>query len=266
MKLIRNLAFLLILGFSWTACGGIGVSTLGIDISVAPGQSFRGSFSVVNGGQQPAEVQIILSDFERTLDGGVRIYPPGSLDRSLAPYLTFIPTQFTLDAGKAREVHFTVSIPEGAAGPHWAILLVEEVVPEEQAEEDEEEREAEGRLRIRFGVQIRQLDPTHAINEGRITDMEVLLPEGEQPLTVIAIYENTGTTFQRPKGELRIIDSLGEVVRRAEIEPFHMLPGGKRRLTLKVEEPLTPGDYLALVVLDFGGEYLLGGQARFTLP
>lgn len=251
--------------------GDIGVTTLGIDVRVSPGKSVSGSFVVINNGEEPAHVQIRVEDFERTPDGGVRLLPPGTLPSSLADFLSVFPQEFTLAGGRGQvqEVAFTVSLPEGAGGPHWAILLVQETPPMEDQGDgppDEDGKNAQARLRVNFGVQIRQVDPTNAVNDGKITDMAVLPPDGERPLRVMTEYVNTGTLFQRPQGEVRIIDARGEIVRRVEILPFWVLPGGVRRLEIPVEDALPPGDYVALTVLDFGGDFLVAGQARFSLP
>lgn len=253
--------------------GDIGVTTLGIDVRVAPGKSATGSFLVINNSEEPAHVRVRIEDFERTPDGGVRLLPPGTHPNSLADFLSVFPQEFTLAGGRgqAQEVVFTVSLPEDETGPHWSMLLVQEVEPPEgQADgsSDEDGMSAQARLRVNFGVQIRQVDPTNAVNDGKITDMAVLLPEPEekQPLRVLTEYVNTGTLFQRPRGEVRIIDARGEIVRRVEILPFWVLPGEVRRLEIPVEEALPSGAYAALTVLDFGGDFLVAGQAQFTLP
>jgi len=268
--LLLGLLFLGILhGVTW---GDIGVTTLGIDVRVEPGGSATGSFLVINNSEEPARVRVQVEDFERTPDGGVRLLPPGTHPNSLADFLSVFPQEFTLPGGRgqAQEVVFTVSLPEDAAGPHWSILLVQEVPATEPpgGSSDGDGMSTQARLRVSFGVQVRQVDPTHAVNDGKITDMVVLLPEPEEgrPLRVLTEYVNTGTLFQRPHGEVRIIDARGEIVRRVEIPPFWVLPGGVRRLEIPVEEALPPGAYAALTVLDFGGDFLVAGQAQFTLP
>jgi hypothetical protein len=251
--------------------GDIGVATLGIDVRLAPGKSATGSFLVINNSEEPAHVQVRVEDFERTPDGGVRLLPPGSLPNSLADFISVFPQEFTLAGGRGQtqEVVFTISLPEGAGGPHWSILLVQEVPPTEDQDDgppDEDGKNAQARLRVNFGVQIRQVDLTNAINDGKITDMAVLLPRGDRSLEIVTEYKNTGTLFQRPQGEVRIIDARGEIVRTVEIFPFWVLPGGVRHLEIPVEDALPPGEYVALTVLDFGGDFLVAGQARFSLP
>jgi hypothetical protein len=252
---------------STSALASIGTSTLGADIEVVPGQSMNGSFFVYNGNDAPTNISVEVGDFTRDEDGGVQILAPNSQPHSLTNFITFSPASFRLAAGsgKSQEVHFTVSIPAGESGPHWAMLLVREVGQSTNNTQTNGNQQQVGvQLDLQIGVQIRQVDPTLAINSGRITQVDVLAAEQNKPMRVVTEFENTGTIFQKPSGEVRIIDSSGKIVTRIPIESFRTLPGGKRRLEVPLTQNLTVGDYLALVVIDFGGDFLLAGQARFT--
>ncbi len=248
----------------------IGVSTLGMDIELAPGESFNGSILVTNNSDQPATVQISLRDFEWDIDGNVQILPAGTLSRSLAHYITFFPAEFTLPArkGMAQPVRVIVSLPQQVSGPHWAMLSIRQVTTdqEEPPPMQDDERVVQATIGLSFGVQIRQVDPTRIVRDGRITDAQVLLPEGNQPLRVNTEFENIGTTFLRVTGEVRFINARGEIVTRVGIAPFRVLPGGKRRVEAPLLQPLPSGDYIALAVLDFGGDFLVAGQVYFRIP
>ncbi|MBI1729400.1 hypothetical protein HY229_01835 [Candidatus Acetothermia bacterium] len=269
MKKIQALLFslaLLLIG-STPALASIGTSTLGADIEVVPGQSLSGSFLVYNGNEAPTNISIEVGDFTRDEEGGVQILPPNSQPHSLANFIAFSPASFTLAAGsgKSQEVRFTVSIPAGVSGPHWAALLVREVGQSASNNQTASNQQQVGvQLDLQIGVQIRQVDPTLAINTARITQVDILPPDHDKPMRVVTEFENTGTIFQKPSGEVRIIDSSGKIVARIPIDSFRMLPGGKRRLEVPLTQNLAAGDYLALVVIDFGGDFLLAGQARFT--
>jgi len=248
--------------------GQIGAGPMSFDFVLAPGESASGVIQVMNNGDKPREFQVKLSDYDRDLEGHLVLMAAGSHPRSLAKWLLVSPQHFTLEPGKTQPVSFTVTIPNSESGPHWSALLISSPVPSDsgsQGEEGEEGVPISIGAAEQFIIKIRHTDPTSAVNDGRITDITVLPPQGDQPLRVVVGYENTGTTFQQPKVELRIVNSRGEfsVVQHAA---FAMLPGGKRRLVLPVVEELAPGEYLALVIIDFGGDYLLAAQARFSLP
>jgi len=88
------------------------------------------------------------------------------------------------------------------------------------------------------------------------------------PLTFEVSFQNTGNVQLRPKGRLDIISRSGDTVRSIIIEEFPLLPRAVRYLRIvdASVEPLSPGRYLALAVLDFGNpDYLTGGQLAFDV-
>lgn len=263
------LSLFLLGSISLPAWGDIGVSTLGIDMEVAPGGSVSNSILVINNSDQPAQVEIRLSDFDWDIDGKVQIVPSGTLPRSLANYITFFPSEFTLPAGKGRAqpVQFVVSLPREVTGPHWSMLAIHEVTasPAEQPQTEGDGRVIQATVGVSFGVQIRQMDPTKVIRDGRITNAQVLLAQGDQPLRIITEFENLGTTLLRVTGEVRIINIRGEIVTKVGIPSFRVLPGGKRRVQASLQLPLPPGEYIALAILDFGGDFLVAGQIHFHI-
>ena len=254
---------------SLSAWADIGVSTLGIDMEVAPGGSVANSILVINNSDNPAHVEIRLSDFDWDIDGKVQIVPPGTLPRSLANYITFFPSEFVLPAGRgmAQPIRFIVSLPKEVTGPHWSLLSVREVTesPAEAPQTEGDERVVQATIGISFGVQIRQMDPTKVIRDGRITNAQVLLAQDGQPLRVITEFESLATTLLRVSGEVRFINIRGEIVAKVAIPPFRVLPAGKRRIQVPLQLSLPPGEYIALSILDFGGDFLIAGQVHFHI-
>lgn len=264
------IALILILG-GWLVAAAqqpvpLGVSTLGIDVEVAPGEAREGTFTVVNRGEAPIDIEVTLRDFTRALDGGLRMAAPESYERSLAPYLSYTPSELTLGGGESRPVSYRIDLPESADGPHWSILMVRERSHDDPDDDGGDGRRAGGVLSVSFGVQIRQVDPSDRVLDGRLTDTDVLPPQDEAPRRVVTTFENTGTTFPMVTGEIRIINAEGRETATIDIDRFRVFPGLKRKVTTPIETDLPEGTYLALVVLDFGGDYKVGGQTRFIVP
>jgi len=265
LLLVAGMAVGVLLAGSLTAKATIGTSTLGIDISLAPGNSTSASFVITNGNAEATEIEIEIVDFERDINGAVQILPPNSIEESLVDYISVASDRITLDPGEGstERIQFSINLPENEAGPHWALMLVREVIPDDDSGGGPG---AVGEVGLQFGIQIRQEDPTSLDNDGRILDVDVQFPEDDNPLQVIADYENVGTTFQHASGELRIVDNAGNIVVQIEIAPFRTLPGRTRRLVVDVLESLPAGEYLALAIIDFDADFLLAGQARFRIP
>jgi hypothetical protein len=244
-----------------TGWAQIGVSSLSTDLNIAPGGSVSGSFEVTNNSQQSRQFTVAVKDYDRGSDCGLILLSPGTHPRSLARFLFVTPLTFSLDPGQKQSIAYNIKIPNGAVGPHWAAVVVTSPLPASSPQ---------GPISItqneQFIIKIRQTDPTNAVNNGRLIGMQVLPPDKDQPLRVMIDYQNIGTTFQQPTGQLQIIDAGGRTVATVNIDPFPVLPSGECKLEIPMPQNLPSGDYLALAILDFGGDFLLGGQAQFKVP
>ncbi|MCL7960210.1 MAG: hypothetical protein M8861_08465, partial [marine benthic group bacterium] len=65
---------------------------------------------------------------------------------------------------------------------------------------------------------------------------------------------------------VEVRDFRGTVVASSAVRAFTVLPGSKRQLAVRLPDELAPGQYLAVPMLDFGGEYLAGTQIPFRVP
>lgn len=250
--------------------GQIGISTLSIDLNLPPGGSFTGAFEVINSSEQPREFTVELKDYDRNIEGGLVLLNAGTHPRSLAKFLSFTPAQFALAPKQKQQITFKVEIPATERGPHWAAFAITSPAPSSGAPPPPPAGQQPSipvsiGTAEQFVVKIRHTDPTNALNRGRIVNVQALPPERDKPLRIVVEYENTGTTFQIAKTQLRIVNAKGEIVVQKKAEEMALLPGGKQRLEIPVTEKLPSGTYLALVIVDFGGDFLVAGQVRFQL-
>ena len=247
----------------------IGISTLSVDVNLPPGGSFTGAFEVINSSEQPREFTVELKDYDRNIEGGLVLLNPGTHPRSLAKFLSFTPAQFALAPKQKQQITFKIEIPATERGPHWAALAVTSPAPSPGTQPPPPGQQPSIPVTIgtaeQFVVKIRHTDPTNAVNRGRIVGVQALLPERDKPLRIVVEYENTGTTFQIAKTQLRIVNAKGEIIVQKRAEDMALLPGGKQRLEIPVTERLPSGTYLALVIIDFGGDFLVAGQVRFQI-
>jgi len=238
------------------------VGPLTIVIDAAPGEMGSGYFRVVNDGETPEEVTVSLGDWFLDPQGNTQFAALGSLERSLAEWLELTPVTFQLEPGQVQRVDFTIDVPSGVSGDHWALLFVEgsEVTP---IAETTGELQTRIGAKVRYGVKVFQRDPG-ATKAGRIVGMELLSTE---PLKIRVAFANTGdAVLWNVTGRVEIRDDTGATVRTLEMEEFTVLPGGERELILEDEgERLAAGDYIALVIIDFGGDYLVGHQLQFKI-
>lgn len=258
----RYLLVLLVALLAWSASASIGVGPLTLIIDAGPGGSGSGYFKVINDGQNPEDVTISLVDWTLGLDGGIQFAEPGTVDRSLAEWVEYSPATFRLEPGQIQRVDFTITVPSERTGDHWALFFVEgsEVTP--VAETTGALTTTVG-VKVRYGIKVFQRDPG-ATRVGRITGLALL---SLAPLKLELTFVNAGEgVLFRVTGRVEIRDATGTTVRTLEIEEFTVLPSGERELILEDKgECLPPGDYIALAIIDFGGDYLVGHQLQFKI-
>jgi len=264
--LIVSLLLLALIAGSDTSAK-ISVSPLSAGFNLVPGESVTGSFLVKNIGEQLQQVTVSMRDYARSLAGEDQFLPANTIPQSLTRYVDFSPATFELEPGAVQEVQFQVTLPVEETGPHWMMFLVEESKPEIETGVGVEG--AGGgfafNVNIAFAVRIRQSNPDNVVADGRVTGV-VVAPAADEPLAVQMTFENTGTAYLSPRGRVEIRDRTGQTVASTPINEFPVLPGAKRILDVVVTTPLASGKYIALGIIDFGGDFLVAGQAFFEIP
>ena len=96
----------------------------------------------------------------------------------------------------------------------------------------------------------------------RITRLEVT------PTNAAVTVENTGTSHLRLKGMLQLHGADGKLVQQLEFPGGVVLPGaeGVRDFKIPGLKLPAPGSYTATVILDYGGEALLGARTHVNAP
>ncbi len=234
------------------------ISNIEFDLVLPRGASETLSFQVLNNEAEPLEIQINLADWDRDITGENRFYPPGTLPRSLAPWLSVSPLRFDLAPNEQREIRFSIKVPSDIAGTHWAAIMVEAAPKQPQPQPPGTTIV----VRRRFAVKVLETPPGTGTKDGRITLIDV---RGLNPPNIFIEFENRGTIHTpEVKGRIEIRDDKGAPLEKLEVESFPALPGAKRLLKVtsarKKGDLLPPGKYLILAILDYGGESLAGGQ------
>jgi len=237
-----------------------------IQLSAAPGQELMGSFRVYNRGDEPIPIRIVPVDYT-TDEAGRTVTPPaGTTARSLLPHLVVSPTVFTVEPGGYTEVRYAVRVPEDLEGSYWIAFLTRRA--DDQPSSVEERGGGGVTVRFQFHVVYRTLMVLTVTGTeqpaGRITGLRVA--EADDGFSFEVDLANEGNALFRGTGHVEIRDAQGNTVRRTPLRALFVLPGQTR--TLSVTRPvggLAPGEYIALAIVDFGGDYLTAGQRRFTV-
>jgi len=208
------------------------------------------TLTVENQGDASMEVRIYLSDYDRDPDGDHVYIPYGEHDHSCKGRLEAFPDQLSVEPGERGEIRLRLDEGEGSC---WGLVFVEK------------------RTLTPSGITVAQriavkvlAQPASASREGRVVGVAVDTVGGR---SVVVGFENEGERALDVEGEVEIRDLAGEIVRVVAVERFHALPGRQRQVRVKLDAAalgdvvLAPGQYVLVAILDFGGDYLAGGQA-----
>lgn len=207
---------------------------------------------VRNEGEDPLGVRLYMVDFDRDEKGDHRFSEPGSTPQSCAQRITVEPEALMVEPGEISRALLRIS---GATDPAacWSMVFAES------------NRKKKGNLLVsqRIGIKVFGL-PVDGVADGELIDAAV--HQGDDGVEVTFEFDNYGSMPLRPAGSLEIRTLDGRTVVETPIALFGVLPGTRRTMEVKVSEPLPPGEYLALPILDFGADYLAGMQVAFTVP
>lgn len=235
--------------------GGVAleVNLLEVNLAVASGGRYEFSFVVRNELTIPERLGLYTGDWDRDEWGENRFYPPGTLPRSLAPWITVGPAAFVLGPGEAREIRGLVTVPPGVtAGTYWGIVFVHgEPRPVEYGG-------TTVMVAKRIGIKV-YATVGNPRPQGTVRKIEV---RGLNPLWVALEFANSGLVHIREvRAEVQVYDAQGRELVRVEALPVPSLPGSVRWIVGETDLRPAVGTYVVVARVDFGGDEVLGAQA-----
>lgn len=168
------------------------------------------------------------------------------------------PQRFVLRPGQSKSVNYDISIPEGEKRSHWGVVLVRELPDQEESASS-----LSIHVALQYAISVYQKDPA-ATKEGSISGFFVYNTENDLPGFEIR-FKNDGEASLYPEGKIEIRDAGGEVFDSLEVAPFLVLPNRTRGVKFNYGANLDAGEYLAVVLLDFDGQFLVAAQNQFEV-
>lgn len=246
------------------ACrAGIGVDQLSQEKTVLPGETYRGSVTLLNRDEEVQAVKIYLTDYLFFSDGSSIYCDAGSVERSNAEWITVSPRFLEVPPGGTSSVQYAVSVPndESLTGSFWSLIMVEELVgawPSGEHGDRSDETRAGVKQVLRYGIQM----ITHVGDTGvctlRITDKMLTVTEDGRRV-LLADIENTGERAQRPHVWVELYAESGSRIGPFKSDKRRLYPGTSARYMVDLSDAPT-GSYQALVVVDNGDEHVFGAQ------
>ena len=200
-----------------------------------------------NEGENPMQFRLYLGDYDQNENGDYQFQENGENPNSCAGRISFFPDNTVLAPGERQEVQLRME--PGAVC--WGLLFIESAAGED------------GQVRVAQRIGVRVLNvPASLSRDGEIIEVNAAVNDS---LDVDFVFNNTGEAPVELRGAVEIRDLNGDVVASAEVGPLGVLPAHTRRVAVRLGKKLSPGQYLAVPILDFGADYLAGGQTMLTV-
>ena len=137
----------------------------------------------------------------------------------------------------------------------WSLVFIESPPPEGRGY----------RAGLRIGVKVYGLAPGGS-ELGEITAASIGEPDAESPdRTLRFTVANQQTWPILARGTVEVRDFDGGSRATVPVESFSVLPGHERMVEIPLEADLAPGRYLAIPVLEYGDDGLMGAQVAFRV-
>jgi hypothetical protein len=220
-------------------------------LGLAPVDSAVASTVMVrNDGKESIQFRFRMGDFDQTAAGDHYFQPFGTNAHSCKGRVEVYPDQATLLGGENQEIRVRM-LPGNATC--WGVLFVEQ--------------RARNTVGLMVGQQIAvKIYGTRPLLEVKGGITSVKAAADTSGLRVAFDFKNDGEGPVRPSGTVEIRTPTGDVVASEAVDAFSVLPGHSRLVTVPVSQKLKHGRYVAVPVMDFGADYLAGGQATFEVP
>lgn len=245
------------------------VAPMTVELNADAGDTLTKLLNVYNKADFEQTFTVYWKDWNYNADGSMPEFDPGSLKRGCAGWLTVTPQTFTIPPKSSQTIRYTLSVPDTvSSGNYWGAIFFQTIEKPTLASKMESERGGSYSVFIQFRSKV-SLNVTvngDIIHDGVITDITINLPVENTPLTVFSTFLNTGNMRLTCKGSIELRDEMGEPLETLSMEGFSVFPDGERIIKTSKEIILDPGEYSAMVIIDFGGDYLVAGDAFFEVP
>lgn len=241
------------------------VTPMEFHLKVANGNTGTYTFFVKNKGKETIALKVYTGDFWIEPDGKEAFLDSGKIEHSCAKWLEVSPEELELAPGESRTVKFNITAPPEKTGTYWAMIFVEQTTKPTIKTAQKGQQQFNILSFQRVGVRIFEDIPGSKTGEGKISQVNVGGNARNKLIKIDLKFENSGDTLLRCKGSVEIKDLKGETVKKATLDEFNCYPKSARIGSSTIKEELEPGQYSVLAVLDYGGEYLVAGEAIFNV-
>lgn len=213
-----------------------------------------GVITVTNASDKVVQAVVKTEDWDRSEDGGNRWFPMGTVKQSCGGRLTVFPLTLSLDPGASQSVRLVLADSAVSLTREcWSAVVLETAQPPAQ-------RGGVSYI-VRTAVKV-YVQPNNLATAGEITDVNVRAHAGGQD-SLEVWFRNAGERHYVARGSVEFRRADNSVAGKVELPEYYILPGARQRGFVEVPK-LPPGDYVAIAIVDFGGDDLAAMQLDYT--
>lgn len=220
---------------SWA---GISISPAYVEVNLDKGRP-AGQFIISNLGDEEERYRIRAVHFTFLKDGGVRRIEPD--EQSLAPWIKFNPTEFTLGPKSKRAIRYVIT-PQGSlrTREYWAAMELESLKTTMASGKDQAGREYH--IEVIPSILVPIFAKFGNVRyQGSLKEATVVSTDTGQRIHFLVA--NTGEGRLLVEGQYQIRNSSGEEVQRGSITRSYVLPGLEQILVSPLKSDLAQGAY-----------------------
>ncbi len=234
-----------------------------VRLEMAAGETKTGQIHISNPTDGTVAVKVYAEDWEYldTGNGDKDFFPAGTLPNSASPWITYNPSNLSIEPFGKQTVDYTVTVPADATGgTRYSILFFETALGMGQNEEGASVSVA-GRIGSLMYVDIAGT----VRREGKIEILEFTPGRGSRPNTIRTVFKNTGNTSIVLEGEFVLMDADGSIKARAKLSPIYSREGSTASQETEWAGRLAPGSYDGVFTFDLGEGELLVEEKKILI-
>ena len=247
----------------------ISVSPLFIDFHASSNQEEKKSIEIANHGETSITFNVYAHDFDIDTKGQETEETEASQQHGCTQFLSIQPSgQIELAPGQKQAVTLSLNITEPSPSFQWGKLFVEQVSPSAPINKEQGAHRFQLFIKQRWEVRLHQSPRLSLKKDLEIHDLQVVEEAKEEAPYMLVTVKNTGDDFLKCTGYLEIKDMQGQAIQVLPLGSqgkFIIYPQKTRILKAPLAQTLSQGSYLALAVLDYGGENLIAGELELSV-
>lgn len=242
------------------ASTGLTIQPIKISLTLRPGETATSTILLTNASDSDVSVSETLQDFIPVAGAeGIQFIGRTEGVTTVRDWIT-LPgggTDFLFKKGASREVEYRITAPPDAEpGSHFGVIFFKASDPS-----------ATGSLKVgtQVGVLVLVTIPGAHLQKGNIISFVAPWFTAGGPVPFTLRFQNTGTVYFEPKGQITITNMLGQKVGSVPIEGQVVLPTGVKDLHFDWQgDGLLFGQYrAAATVVDGDGNALTSREVTF---